>query len=110
MAAWVRLVSQSIKAEFPSVELLSAFTCFRLKPEPSKATVQKDLHRLAMVLKLDEQKLMSQFIDVRAFALRTRETMEDKRLADFEAWVSSWRRATKLHLASGFIVWPGIVI
>jgi len=67
MVAWVRLVMASIAAEFPSWEVLNAFSAFNLK-FANTPFVHDSLCRLANVFGLDAAKLQSEFDDFRTFA------------------------------------------
>lgn len=55
LKAWVALVGESLRAEFPSYDLCNSFGCFSLQPLPNDEVVRLGLKRLAAVWKLDEQ-------------------------------------------------------
>ena len=91
MAAWVRLAVTSIKAEFPSWELVMAFGAFSLHPLPSPEFQQEALHRMAGAFSLDLRRLSLEFADHQAFAARRwKENAADSQPAAFlAAWTTS---------------------
>lgn len=87
MAAWVRLVMSTIAAEFPSWEVLNAFTAFNLRLSKS-AFIGESLSRLSKVFGLDADALRDQFDDFRLFAQRR----HSQGLDHLEAWAESIRK------------------
>jgi len=87
MAAWVRLVMSTIAAEFPSWEVLNAFTAFNLRLSKS-AFIDESLCRLANVFGLDVVALRDEFFDFRLFAHRR----HSQGLGHLEAWTESIRK------------------
>ena len=58
LKAWVGLVGESLRAEFPSYDLCNSFACFSLQPLPNDEVVRRGLKRLAAVWKLDVQAML----------------------------------------------------
>lgn len=87
MAAWVRLVMSTIAAEFPSWEVLNAFTAFNLRLSKS-AFIDESLSRLSTVFNLDVDALRQQFLDFRLFAQRR----HSHGLGHLEAWAESIKK------------------
>ena len=87
MAAWVRLAMNTIEAEFPSWEVLNAFTAFNLKLSPS-AFIHDSLCRLSTVFGLDTGRLQEEFADFRLFAQRR----HSQGLSHLDAWVESIKK------------------
>jgi hypothetical protein len=87
MAAWVRLVMSTIAAEFPSWEVLNAFTAFNLRLSTS-AFIDESLNRLANVFGLDVDALRDEFLDFRLFAQRR----HSQGLGHLEAWAESIKK------------------
>ena len=92
MAGYVRLAAESIAAEFPSWELLSAFGCMDLKPLPSKEFVAESLARLSQCFGWDKAQLIHEFENFQAFAAQQRARQADSPGANFSCWVESHRR------------------
>jgi hypothetical protein len=87
MAAWVRLAMQTIEAEFPSWEVLNAFTAFNLKLVKSPF-MDDSLSRLSKVFGLDAHQLQNEFADFRVFAHRR----HSHGLDHLDAWVASIKK------------------
>ena len=85
MAAWVRLATDTVHAEFPHWETLSAFGAFSLKLPPCSPFVRQSLDRLAQVFALDSQDTRIQYLDYYKMAKRH----HDKGMTNFDAWVAS---------------------
>ena len=95
MAAWVRLVSRSLAAEFPSWEVLQAMGVFGLNPAPSESFVKESLARLSQTFGLNEAALTSEFIDFQRFAKSAFDKSSVDELATYKAWVGSLSRVRK---------------
>jgi hypothetical protein len=85
MTAWVRLVLQSISAEFPSWEILNAFGAFNLKLTNQSSFVRDSLQRISAVFQLDSHQLLVQFDDFKTFAM----TRSSKGSDNLSSWTSS---------------------
>jgi hypothetical protein len=89
LAAWVRLTSATVRAEFPDWDVISAFNAFSLKVDPdspkANAFIAKCLERLAKTFNVDSRALMLQFTDFRKFALVKHKTG----LNNFDSWKAS---------------------
>ena len=109
MAAWVRLVSTSIAAEFPSWEVLQAFGVFGLSAAPSELFVKESLARLSHSFGLSEAALTSEFVDFQRFAKSAFDKSSVDELATYTAWVGSLSRVRKRSVqrkSSPSDIWP----
>ena len=83
MVAWVRLVLESISAEFPSWEILTAFGAFDLKLVGQQSFVRESLQQISTVFELDYNQLFLEFADFKPLAV--------KRFSSGTDNLSSWR-------------------
>ena len=88
MAAWVRLVAQTIQSEFPQWELIRAFGCLDLSPRPSQEVIEKSLEQLAQCFKLNLASLQGEFEDFQAFAVKCRKLQADT--TNLQCWTQSY--------------------
>ena len=88
MAAWVRLVAQTIQSEFPQWELIRAFGCLDLSPRPSPEVIEKSLEQLAQCFKLNLASLQGEFEDFQAFAVKCRKLQADA--TNLQCWTQSY--------------------
>ena len=73
MAAWLALVSQTIKTEFPEFELIHNLSAFSLSgPQKSAAETQRCLLRLSQMFDANSKQLYEQFQDLKPTAQRHR--------------------------------------
>ena len=93
MTAWVRLVLESISAEFPSWEILNAFGAFNLKLADQSSFVRESLQRISHIFKLDYQRLLLEFADFKPFALKQLSAGAD----NLSSWTSSILAAQNSH-------------
>ena len=64
MQAWVRLALDVIRAEWPSFDLTLAFHVYTYAPKHNDGeSLEKSLHRLALLAKVDPEQLQSEFLD-----------------------------------------------
>ena len=68
MASWIRLLDSTMRAEFPSWEILSAFNVFDLGTKPSDAVISESLSCLAKAFVVNPGRLGGQFVDFKTFA------------------------------------------
>jgi hypothetical protein len=94
MACWVALARDVINSEFPSCDVLTAFSVFDLgeprNPAQPLGTVDSAaVGRLAMALNVDVGGLTAQLERLKPVA---RNLKADRQCDNKEAWVAAWRR------------------
>ena len=115
MAAWLQLACQTVRAEFPSYELLSSFMIFDVEaPEDEewRFSKQSACQRLAKVFKVDDQGLMDEISNLQPIATQLF-ISSGKKISSFEAWRDAVRRTrSRKAIAERFPVenlWPVLV-
>ena len=96
MQAWVSLAIPVVKAEFPSWELLQAFSVFELDGKVSAGSREDydgNVRRLAHRFGVDHIKLASQLADVSVFAL----AVKKPGMTNAEAWTQTVHRLQRSH-------------
>lgn len=98
LAAYVRLVVQTVRAEFPDFELIQAFSVLALDPAANletKANLQS-IEKLAAVFRVEGPLLLMQLKESRPYALK-RKWAEN--LSDLSAWELSIRPQMKYDVS-----------
>ena len=87
MAAWVRLCMDTVRAEFPDWEVITAFGALSLKICATNQFVTDSLQRLAQTFDVDPSALKSQYVDFR----RTAVVKHTQGVSNYDAWKESVR-------------------
>ena len=90
MAAWIKLVIETLSAETPAYDILAAFGAFALRPLPSDEVMQSSLARLAQIFNLDFAKLQAEFLVARHHAMQLHKARKD--MGCFQSWSESASR------------------
>ena len=85
MAGWVRLSMETVHAEFPDWEVITAFGALSLKLDPRSSFIPDSLQRLAQTFAVDHSALTVQFGDFR----KTAALKHRQGLANYDAWKES---------------------
>ena len=86
MRSWYHLVRETVDAEFPSHELMSAFECFDVSSRRVRADSPIDsLKRIAKAYTIDEPRLCAQFEDVEP---RERHAAQSTGCSSADAWAN----------------------
>lgn len=100
MASWIRLLDSTMRAEFPSWEILSAFNVFDLGTKPSDAVISESLSCLAKAFGVNPGRLGGQFVDFKTFAqVVYNETSSTDKFRCLKAWQQSVDRVSARGLA-----------
>ncbi len=98
MTCWLRLAISVVKTEWPSWELLAAFSCLNLAMKTSRSLPpphdgdeepSRDVQKLAMAFKVDAQQLDAQLRDLRPLALKA---FASRQCTTAEAWAEALRQ------------------
>ena len=90
MASWIRLLDSTMRAEFPSWEILSAFNVFDLGTKPSDAVISESLSCLAKAFVVNPGRLGGQFVDFKTFAQVVTRPQAQTRSAASKLGSSQW--------------------
>ena len=94
---FLTLTMQAINAEFPTFDLLAAFSVFRIDSQARRKTErvmdaswrERCFQRLAQTFRLDEQRLLEQFSEVRPMAAHEALSLQEE-----GAW-GAWQKAVQ---------------
>ena len=94
MSAWVHLATQTVKAEFPSFELLSSFLLFDIQaPDSSEwqLSKRKACERLAKACRVSHQGLLDEVLTLEPVATQLQIASNGK-MTSFDAWRTAVQR------------------